>query len=134
MYCRKCEREVSNRPELLSIPNSSAILQSLVNGTLKVFPVAVCFSSFPSTFEVNDVYQFAKQFGIVEKVSEMKSDQRDVSLESNAEETKEEGEEDCILRYRVKYRERYNILLVLQNRFKLVVEGRVIGAEPLFVW
>ena len=35
--------------------------------------------------------------------------------------------------FRVQYRERYNILLILQNRTQLVVDGKMIGAEPLFV-
>lgn len=98
----------------------------------KCFLLLFVFLRFPSTFEVNEVYQFAKQFGIVEKVSK-KPEEREVTAESNGEEIKE-GEEDCIIRYRVKYQERYNILLILQNRYKLVIEGRVIGAEPLFVW
>ena len=129
MFCRRWSIVVKNRPELLDIAKSSSMLASLIDGTVHVFPVAICFSSFPSTFEVNDVYQFAKQFGIVEKVSEMKSEEHE-SVQSNAEEI----DEDEVIRYRVKYQERYNILLILQNRYKLVIEGRVIGADPLFVW
>lgn len=68
----------------------------------------------PSTFVMKDVYQFARYYGRVEKVTEMNSD-------------------ECEGSFRVQYFERYNVLLILQNRARLVIDGKVVGAEPLFV-
>ena len=43
-----------------------------------------------------------------------------------------QSEEIVEVGYRVQYSERYNILLILQNRSKLSLNGHLIKAEPLF--
>lgn len=95
-------------------PSAPALIPSLVEGVIKVFPVAIRFFNLPSTFVMRDVYQFARRFGRVEKVVEMQSEEVEGS-------------------FRVQYVERYNVLLILQNRARLVIDGKVISAEPLFV-
>lgn len=110
-------------PEILRTPVPSSVIPCLHDGSLKVFPVAIHFFNVPSTFLMKDVYQFARQFGSVEKVSEMHASDEDIAGEVAEEEAG----------FRVQYRERYNILLILQNRTQLVVDGKMIGAEPLFV-
>ena len=59
------------RPELLNISVPPSFVNRLIEGQVKVFPVAICYSNFPSTFDVRDVYGFAKTYGTVEKISEL---------------------------------------------------------------
>ena len=113
------------RPELLNISISPSFVNKLIEGQVKVFPVAICYSNFPSTFDVKDVYGFAKTYGTVEKISEMVLSGQTNSMANQSEEIGEVG-------YRVQYSERYNILLILQNRSKLLLYGHLIKAEPLF--
>ena len=120
-----------------------------MNGALTVFPIAICFASFPATFCLNDVYQFARRFGSVEKVAEIphSSNIEDLmadgytgqagvnsevcSIDSTEGETA--GEDiDMDVHYRVQYRERYVILLILQNRQALVVNNQPVMAIPLY--
>ena len=83
------------------------------------------WSRHRSTFDVKDVYGFAKTYGTVEKISEMVLSGQTNSMANQSEEIGEVG-------YRVQYSERYNILLILQNRSKLLLNGHLIKAEPLF--
>ena len=97
-------------------PSAPSLIPNLMDGSIKVFPVAIRFFNMPSTSVMKDMYQFARRFGSVEKVTEIQP-----------EDEEEEGS------FRVQYLERYNVLLILQNRGRLVVDGKVISAEPLFV-
>ena len=91
-----------------------------------MFPVAICYSHIPPTCDRNEVYAFAMKYGTVEMFSEM-SPFSNSPLSHQSEEVAEEGGS-----YRVQYTERYNILLILQNRSKLMLNGYRVYAEPLF--
>lgn len=117
---------MTNRPELLEMPVSNSLVNRLIDGQIKVFPVAICYSNFPAEFEKKDVYAFAMKYGIIEECMPLSA-----SGDGLADEGEEVAEEP--VRYRVRYAERYNILLILQNRSKLVIEDRLIRAEPIFL-
>ena len=87
-----------------------------------MFPVAVRLFHFPPTYDMSDVYSFAKEFGRVERVTKL-SESRD----------RVEDGFDWNGEFRVQYVERFTILLLLHNRSQLTIRGHAIGAEPLFV-
>lgn len=109
------------------MPIANTLVNMLIEGQIQVFPVAICYANFPSTFDMNDVYAFAKKYGTIEKISDMSLSSVGSPLSNQGEEIAEDN-----LSFRVQYTERYNILLILQNRSKLIVNGCLIKAEPLF--
>ena len=110
------------------MPVSSSLVNRLIEGQVKVFPVAICYSNFPPEYEKKDVYAFAMKYGIIEECTVMGGQQENSLLAGEGEEVAEAS-----VSYRVQYTERYNILLILQNRSKLMIDDRLIYAEPLFL-
>ena len=124
---------VQNRPDLLRIPINPSLLNQLSNGMVRVFPVAALLSDLPPSFSSDDVSQLVSQFGLIENVTVCNSESEsefEEEKEDSGEEVKEETNRLC---FRVVYRERYNILLLLQNRAQLKVNGTAVSVEPLFV-
>lgn len=113
-------------PDLLRVPVSNSFVNMLIEGQISVFPVAICYSNFPPTFEMKDVFDFAKKYGTVQRIVDMSIPGDSPTFSNQGEEISED------VSFRVQYNERYNILLILQNRSKLSINGRPIKAEPLF--
>lgn len=108
------------------MPVSNSFVNMLIEGQISVFPVAICYSNFPPTFEMKDVFDFAKKYGTVQRIVDMSIPGDSPTFSNQGEEISED------VSFRVQYNERYNILLILQNRSKLSINGRPIKAEPLF--